>query len=423
MAERSADNALDRLAARRKASLLRLLAHLRRDGLVRQPVEAAVPPWLQIGDRWVLNFTSADYLGLGSHPWVIRAAQQAAHQWGMALSMPSYLVQNSLIRRLGIAIARLVGQERALIFPSTTHIALDLLPLLAGDHGTLFLDEWAYPISQEGAALAAHRGARLVGFPHNEGQALAAALQSTASNGERVIVCDGVYSAGGYPAALHSFLRAAGEFGALIYVDDAHGVGILGEQPGPGHPYGSGGGGICAYLGLPAGRIVHVGSLSKAFGVPLAFAAGPAAFIDYLEANAGTFIHSSPPDLPSLAAALAALQVHARYGEQLRTRLAQCTARLRAGLHQQGINLVPNRLFPIQTLVFASPEDARTCGVALRRLGFLPALQFHPPDHPEGAVLRLILTANHSPEDVDALVGAIGSQEAAIIRPNAGNTS
>lgn len=224
-----------------------------------------------------------------------------------------------------------------------THIALDLLPLLAGKHGTLFLDEWAYPISQEGAALAAHRGAHLVSFPHNEGQALAAALQSTASNGERVIVCDGVYSAGGYPAALRSFLRVAGEFGVLIYVDDAHGVGILGEHPGPGCPYGRGGGGICAYLSLPAGRIVHVGSLSKAFGVPLAFVAGPAAFIDYLEANAGTFIHSSPPDLPSLAAALAALQVHARYGEQLRTRLAQSTARLRAGLHQQGINLVPNR--------------------------------------------------------------------------------
>jgi 8-amino-7-oxononanoate synthase len=418
MAERLAGNALDRLAAKRSASLLRLKAHLQRDGLVRQPVEAAKPPWLQIGDRWVLNFTSTDYLGLGNHPWVIQAAQQAAQQWGMALSMPSYLVQNFLTRRLSIAIARLVGQEKALIFPSTTHIALDLLPLLAGKHGTLFLDEWAYPISQEGAALAAHQGARLVTFPHNEGQALAAALQSTASRGERVIVCDGVYSTDGHPAALRSFLRAAGEFGALIYVDDAHGVGILGTRPRPGRPYGSGGGGICAYLGLSAGRIVHVGSLSKAFGVPLAFVAGPAAFIDYLEANAGTFIHSSPPDLPSLAAALAALQVHARRGEQLRARLAQRIARLQAGLHQQGINLAPNHLFPIQTLVFASPEDARTSGVALRRLGFLPALQFHPRDHPQRAVLRIILTARHSIKDVDALVEAIGSQEAAIIQPN-----
>lgn len=419
MAERLADNALDRLAARRNASLSRLLAHLQRDGLVRQPVEAAVPPWLQIDGRWVLNFTSTDYLGLGSHPWVVRAAQQAAQQWGMALSMPPYLVQNTLTRRLGTAIARLVGQERALIFPSTTHIALDLLPLLAGKHGTVFLDEWAYPISQEGAALAAHKGARLVTFPHNKGQALAAALQSTASNGERVIVCDGVYSAGGHPAALRSLLRAAGEFGALIYVDDAHGVGILGAHPGPGRPYGSGGGGVCAYLGLPAGRIVHIGSLSKAFGVPLAFAAGPAAFIDYLEAKAGTFVHSSPPDLPSMAAALAALQVHARQGDQLRARLAQRVAQLRAGLRQLGISLAPNRLFPIQTLVFASPEDAQTCGVALRRLGFMSALQFHPPDHPEGAVLRLILTARHSIDDIDALVKAIASQEAAIIRPNA----
>jgi 7-keto-8-aminopelargonate synthetase-like enzyme len=113
-----------------------------------------------------------------------------------------------------------------------------------------------------------------------------------------VIVCDGVYVSGGI-ARLDSFVRLAQEHDAVVYVDDAHGIGVLGSRPGA-LPLGHGGAGSPAFCGVRAGNHVHVGGLSKAFGVPVAFVAGPERFTDHLRLTASASMASAyrSPALP-----------------------------------------------------------------------------------------------------------------------------
>lgn len=397
--------ALERLVARRGQTVPKLVQRLgQRNGLVQQPVEAVAGPRVRVHGRWVLNFASTNYLGLNCHPMVRRAIACAASTWGTSLGMPRLFAVDRLTARLERAIAKLVGQDSALVFPSTTHIALDLLPLLAGPNGVIFVDAWAYPISLDGAYAAVQRGARIVRFPHNDYQALSKALQVHASIPDKVIVCDGVYSAGGRPATLREISRVARSFDAVVYVDDAHGIGVLGKCPTRATPYGRGGGGTPDHLAVATGNIAHVGSLSKSFGVPVAFVAGPAGFIDYVRATTGTYTHSSPPALPMLAAALGALHVHAVCGETLRRRLVNHVRHFRNCLAATGVRLRANNSFPIQTLRFGAPHAAEVVGRELRRKGIWTVLQVEPPDHPQGAVLRFILTVQHTKADIDKAV-------------------
>ena len=399
---------LTRLIGRRSQSAPRLVRRFdKRDGLIQQPIEAVAGARVRVHGRWLLNFASTNYLGLGQDPRTLKSISRAAPTWGVSLGMPRLFATDRLTARLETEIAALVEQDSALVFPSTTHIALDVLPLLAGPNGVLFVDEWAYPISLEGAHAAARRGARIYRFPHNDYQALSKALQAHANVPDNVIVCDGVYSAGGRPAALRGIVRAARTFDAVVYVDDAHGIGVLGKNPTNNMPYGRGGEGTPLYLGITPGNVVHVGSLSKAFGTPVAFVAGPTGFVNYLRATAAAHVHSSPPALPVLAAALGALQAHADSGEMLRRRLLNRVRRFRDTLARAGVRVRANRLFPIQTLHFARPQDAETAGRELRRMGIWAVLQFNPPDHPNGGVLRFILSAHHKEADVDKAVAAI----------------
>jgi 8-amino-7-oxononanoate synthase len=410
---------LDRLVDRRSQTIPKLVQRLRqRDGLVQQPVAAVAGPRVRVHGRWLLNFASTNYLGLSQDPRVLRAISRAVPTWGTSLGMPRLFATDRLTARLETEIANLVGQEGALVFPSTTHLALDLLPLLAGPNGALFVDEWAYPISLQGAHVAAQRGARIHRFPHNDYQALARALQARASIPDKVIVCDGVYPARGQPASLREIAGIARTFDAVVYVDDAHGIGVLGSSPTREMPYGRGGGGTLRHLNVAPGNIVHVGSLSKAFGVPVAFVAGPAGFINYLRATAATYIHSSPPAIPVLAAALGALRIHAICGETLRHRLANRVRRFRGGLASASLRLPANRLFPIQTLRFMTPRHAEAAARELRRMGVWAVLQLRPPDHPKGGVLRFVFSARHQEADIDEAIVAISHTLRFVLDPS-----
>jgi 8-amino-7-oxononanoate synthase len=411
--------ALERLVERRSQTIPSLVERLRRrDRLVQQPIQAVAGPRLRVDGRWVLNFAATNYLGLNRHPQVLRAIAQAAANWGTSLGMPRLLATDRLTAHLEVEIARLVGQEGARVFPSTTHLALDLLPLLAGPNGMLFVDEWAYPISLEGVSMAAWRGAQIRYFPHNNPRALSGALRAYASIPDKVVVCDGVYPAEGRTAALREITHAARAFDAVVYVDDAHGIGILGKRPTRKMPYGRGGGGTPRHLNVAAGNIVHVGSLSKAFGVPVAFVAGPTGFIDYLHATAPTYTHSSPPAIPMLVAALTALQVHAACGDTLRRRLASRVRRFRHSLTRVGVKLAPNRLFPMQSVRLATPRTAEAAGRELRRKGIWAVLQFRPAEHSAGAVLRFVLTARHEDRDIDEAIAAISHTLAGLESPH-----
>ena len=395
--------ALDDLVARRDPVWPRLVGQLGgRGGMFQQPVLAAAKGRVWVDGRPLLNFAAANYLGLAGHPAVRRAAALALRRWPVALSQPRLLATDSLTAALERELAGLVGQERALLFTSTLHAAHDVLPLLAGPRGALFLDECAYPISAAGARMA---GATPMRFAHNDPADLGRLLHRCAAR-DKVIVCDGLYMSAGEPPPLAAFGALAERHGATIYVDDAQGLGLMGHGPDWVRPYGRGGGGVMAYTAAPSGRVVYVATLAKALGIPLAFVAGPAGFIAYLRATAFTHTHNSPPALPVVAAALAATRVHAVEGDRLRRRLLGRVRQFRAGV---GAGVGSTHEWPEQAIYTPTPLAALRLGRHLRRAGIWPVAQFRPPDNPGGGAVRLLFSAQHTPADLERLVAVIRS--------------
>lgn len=296
----------------------------------------------------------------------------------------------------------MVGQQGALVYPSTTHIALDVIPLLAGGSGLILVDERAYPISLEGVNAAACRGARILRFPHNDFRALERALEDNRRFPDKVIVCDGVYPAGGYQAPLNEYSNLGRVHDAVLYVDDAHGFGLVGERPTRAMPFGTGGGGTPKHQNITGGNLVHVGGFSKAFGVPVAFVAGPRGFIDYLRDITSTYTHSSPPAIPNLAAALAVVRLNSVSGDANRRHLVEKVRLFRNRLKQYDISLTSDPFFPVQTLWFDNPSYTEVVARKLRQNGIWVVLQLWPAEHPNGAAIRFVITAQHSRADIDA---------------------
>ena len=386
-----------------------MLREPRRERRRQQTVEAVRGAYVRVNGRWLINFTAANYLGLNQHHQIRQAICRAAAQpnFAVSLGMPRALAADPLTDQLEAEVAKLVHQEAALLFPSTTHIALDVLPLLAGPNGILFIDEWAYPISLDGAMLAENRGARIIRFPHNHVNKLAQQLTAHPLAAGKVIVCDGVYAAGGEQAKLHQFVRLAQRFNAIVYVDDAHGLGVLGTGSSGVGQYGFGGAGTPAHQHIPPGRhLIYAASFSKAFGVPVAFAAGADDIISHLRQEAPSLVHSSPPAIPMVAAALAALREHAVSGNARRGRLRRNILYFRRQLNKAGMSLAAGN-FPIQTLPFADTKKAERMARHFRRSGVWSVLQYHSPDNRAGAVVRFILTAVHSIRDIETAITAI----------------
>jgi 8-amino-7-oxononanoate synthase len=386
----------------------------------------------------VVSFVSPSYLGLERHPLVVEAVRRAVHRLGVTTATPRALLRDPLTRALEQTLAQYLDRPAALVFPSARHAAFDVLPALAGATGALFVDERAYPTSVHGAREAQRRGARVSTFAHNDVDALAFHLRR--SPGPNVIVVDGVYVHGGDLAPLGAYALAAERYAGLVYMDDSHGLGVLGsrradasspapsevEGPAPSEvegPYGTGGGGLFRYVDPPGRRILVAGTLTKAFGAPLGFVAGERAIIDRIADGAESFTHDSPPSIPNMAAALAALQVDSRDGDRLRARLAVRVARFRRGVRAAAaagtapFALASKGLFPIQTLRLREAPGALVRGLA--REGIVAAPQVHPPDLPRGAVLRFFLTARHSLADIDRAVQTLATFTCAGRRPAA----
>jgi 8-amino-7-oxononanoate synthase len=219
--------------------------------------------------------------------------------------MPRVLASDRITANLELAIARFVDQEEAIIMPSTTHVALDVLPLLTRPPTVILVDTGAYPTLLEGVSAARRAGARTYTFAHNDPDALQGAMRGIEDKVRKIIVCNGVYPEGGHAAPLRQFSRIACSAAALLYVDDSHGIGILGAGPPmPATPYGTGGGGLLRWLGVRSDRILLAGTLGKALGVPVAFVAGSKRVIDRVRSASKAFVHSSPQSIHNVTAAL-----------------------------------------------------------------------------------------------------------------------
>jgi 8-amino-7-oxononanoate synthase len=341
----------------------------------------------------MLAFCGNDYLGLANHPDLAAALQRGADQWGLG-SGAAHLVNghSAAHHALEEELADWLGRPRALLFSTGYMANLGVVSALAGRGVTVLQDRLNHASLLDGAQLA---GARLRRYAHADAAACARLAADTAPG---LIATDGVFSMDGDLAPLPGLARVAADQGAWLMVDDAHGLGVLGRE----------GRGTLDHLGLGTAEVpILMGTLGKAFGSFGAFVAGDEDLIETLIQRARSYIYTTATP-PALAEATRASLAIVRRDHWRRERLAALVRRLRDGVRRLGLPLGDSET-PIQPLIAGSTARALAWSQALEDAGIL-VTAIRPPTVPEGtARLRITLSAAHSAEDVDRLLGALAA--------------
>ncbi len=372
---------------------------------------------LLIDGRWVTDLASVNYLGLDLDPSVSEAVVPLVERWGTHPSWTRIVASPAPYHDLEAALARLTGAADALVFPTVTLTHLGLLPLLATRADTLVVDRAAHRSVQEAAELAAARGATLLTFEHRDPDSLARALEG--ARGRPVVAVNGVYSMTGTVPDLAAIVEQAAGAGGLVYVDDAHGIGVLGRHPGGPEPYGTGGGGVVAHLGLGYDHVVYVAGLSKAFSSMGAFVTCRDPDERARFEQASTAVFSGPVPVASLATALAGLAVNAERGDELRRHLHRLTVRTIEGARERGWPVDNPLAFPVVNLVIGGVERTVAASKVMWEHGILFTPSVFPAAPLDRGGFRVSFTAANTDDDVDRLLAALDAVTAAVGPPPA----
>jgi 8-amino-7-oxononanoate synthase len=368
-----------------------------RRGLLRRlsPADARGPAVSVRGGREYADFSSNDYLGLSSHPALVRAAGEALDRYGVGAGA-SRLMSGDLAvhHELEAAVAEFKGTEAALVFNSGYQANTGIVPALFGRHDGILADQLCHASQLDGALLSR---AKLLRFRHNDPEHLERLLARHRAGFRRALVMtESVFSMDGDRAPLRDLLEASRRHRCLLMVDEAHATGVFGPQ----------GRGCVEAEGLAGEVDLVMGTFSKALGGFGAYLAAPRTVVEYLVNSARSFIYTTALPAAVIAADLAALRL-CLAGETAGEELLRRAARFREALRAHGWKAGgESQIVP----VFAGESDravALSRGLAGR--GYL-ALPVRPPTVPEGAArLRFSLTAAHTDRQLSGVVEALGA--------------
>jgi 8-amino-7-oxononanoate synthase len=373
---------------------------------------------IRIGDRWLNDFASCNYLGLDLDREVIEAIPAYLDRWGTHPGWSRMLGSPVLYEQIEDQLAELLGVEDTLLLPTLTHIHAAVIPVLAGD-GAVLLDARVHKTVYDGAVVARGHGATLERFAHDDPEALERLLHQNPP-GPRLICMDGINSMTGNPPRLAEFAALARAYDATLYVDDGHGFGVVGERGlGELSPYGRRGNGVVRHLGQGYENVVLTGGFSKAYSSLLAFVACPPELKRLLKITAAPYLYSGPSPIASLATALVGLEVNASRGEELRAMLYAKTRRVLDHLDKLGAATLNTSGFPIIEVPLADPDDLDRVGAWLFDHGIYATLAFYPGVPRDEVGFRLQLTAANTADQIDHLLATLDElADQGVLRTN-----
>jgi len=362
---------------------------------------------IRIGDHWLADFASCNYLGFDLEREIIAAVPEYLERWGTHPSWSRLLGSPVLYEQIEERLTELLGAEDTLVLPTITLIHMSVIPVLAGS-GTIFLEKRSHKTIYDGCELARVHGATVKRFAFEDVDDLERLLRE-GSKGPRVICIDGVNSMTGNAADVPAFARLAREYDALLYVDDAHGFGVVGERAADElSPYGKRGNGIMRYFDEGYDHVVLVAGLSKSYSSLAAFLACPPELKTLLKTAAPPYLYSGPSPVASLATTLVGFEVNDRRGDAIRADLWKKTADVLDCLDRIGAH-TPNRSgFPIIEVPLARHEDIDAAGRFLFENGIYVTLAAYPLVPRDEVGFRIQLTAANTTAQVEQLTDALG---------------
>lgn len=350
-------------------------------------IEGTVPGRAVLDGREVVMLASNDYLGLSTHPHVLRRAHEAIDTHGSSTGINPVVALPRIHRVLIERLCEFSGSDDVLLFNSCTAANCALLPSLGGAEDVIVSDELNHASIIDGARLAA---ARTLVYDHQSVESLRDVLGDEAADARlRIVVTDGVFSMEGTTAPLDELIAATPGSPTVVVVDESHAAGVVGAT----------GKGTGELYGVPATSFVQTGTFSKALGAGLGgYVAGPSDLIAFLRERARFFIYTSGMPPSAAGAAVGALEVLATEPDHLE-RLRANTTYLRQGLRELGLTVL-GESGPIIPVLIGHPDRAqRLSRLLLDHGAFVPA--FSHPIVPAGTDrLRFQVSARHREGDL-----------------------
>jgi len=371
--------------------------NLRQGGLLRPELRLTTPqgPMIRAADQELVNFASSDYLGLSTNAELKKAAAAAIEAWGVGLASPRAMVGTLAIHQeLEGAIAKTLGTEDALVYPSGHHANTSLFEAMLGDRDYVFCDEMIRPSAADGIRLSR---ARAYSYRNDDMQHLEDRLKRSRAARFRIIVTDGVFPVTGRVADLPAIYALAAKYHATVVVDDTQGLGVLGPA----------GEGTHASLEVAAKVDLVTGSFGAALGGGAGgFVAGRGSVIGWLRQRSRSHLAATALAPSSAATALKALELC-----KTQTHLHK-TLRAKLQLFKDALTkdagMIPNVTHPaVAVLTRNAVATQKLADTMLKQRLFV--VGYCHPVVPEGeARISVRITVGHADKDLEAVAKAIG---------------
>lgn len=356
----------------------------------RQLLQSGQGRYITLNDRRYLNFSSNDYLGLAAEPFLIEAWQEGLDRWGVGSgASPLVTGYTEAHAKLEQTLAEWLQVESVLLFSTGFGANQAVIKALLQKDHIQYQDRLNHASLQEAGAQSP---AKMLRFRHNDMAHLASLLQPRSG----LIISEGVFSMDGDQAPCQQLAELAAQSSNWLMLDDAHGIGVLGEQ----------GRGTLSQQGVASDRVhIRMATFGKALGVAGAFVGGSRQLTDYLVNFARDYVYSTHMP-PAQAHAISAAVAWVKQADAERAHLQALIQQFKAGIADLGL-VAGESSTAIQPLIIGDADKAVAVANKLRERG-LWITAIRPPTVPKGtARLRITLTAAHQPSDVSLLLNEL----------------
>jgi 8-amino-7-oxononanoate synthase len=356
-------------------------------------------PWMLMEGRRVLQFSTNDYLGMSVHPEVRAVVLDYVTRYGISQPMGARPLTGTVDLHLQFEreVAEFKRTEAALTFTIGAGAMIGAIAALARPGDLLILDQLAHASLVCGARIS---GATIRYFRHNDPASLERALEQAEPDQAKLIVVDGVYSMNGDIAPLREICDLRDRYGARLFVDDAHGTGVCGEN----------GRGAAEMFGVEDRIDVHAGTFSKAFGTMGGFVAADRHVIFYLRCLAPTILFTKAPAACVVAGTRKSLEL-VRKAFDRRTKVWANAAQLQSMLRERGFDIGATQT-PITPISFGGSTALHVADILRRKYGIWVSAVVYPAVRRGLSILRAIPTALHTEADVNYLVESLEAARA-----------
>jgi 8-amino-7-oxononanoate synthase len=365
-----------------------------------RPIEMSNDTEVIIDGKKVLMFGSNSYMGLTNHPKVKEAARKALERFGTSCSGSRFLNGTSKLHiELEENLADFVGKEAALVFSTGYQTNLGVVATLTGRHDYILLDEMDHASIIEGSRLSF---SRVFKYSHNNMYELEELLRTINQHSIKLIVADGVFSMEGDIADLPAIVSLAEKYGAMVMVDDAHSLGILGDC----------GQGTAAHFGLTDKVDLIMGTFSKSLASLGGFIASSAEIINYLKHHARSLIFSASIPPSAAAAALAALEIIKEEPERIQV-LWDNTRYMSSTLKELGFDIGKTET-PIIPIFIRNNYSTFYFTNQLLQEGVFVNPVVSPAVKSDSSLIRISLMATHTRDQINEAIEKIYSVSAGL---------